>query len=128
MKIMRSLILAGLLVGALGACGDQGEVTVTTAGTGKAPTITTTGPDDSWTPSPVANQPDLTCGSNGNWESVPALENLTVKEATEQAKQDGFKVRILGADGECYGATDDLNYKRINIYSEDGRVVWAQVY
>jgi hypothetical protein len=36
-------------------------------------------------------------------------------------------VRELGADGVCFSHTDDNRQDRINLYSERGVVVWAQL-
>lgn len=53
---------------------------------------------------------------------------LSVEEAESRAKSAGLQVRVLGADGECSGRTDDATSDRVNFYVEAGTVRAAARY
>ncbi|WP_285616655.1 hypothetical protein [Kineosporia sp. NBRC 101677] len=58
----------------------------------------------------------------------PELVGLTVREARKAAPGGGAmgrRFRILGEDGECNDHHLDAYADRINVFVEDGRVIWA---
>ncbi|MCE7081738.1 hypothetical protein [Streptomyces sp. ST2-7A] len=40
----------------------------------------------------------------------------------------GHDIRVLGEDGVCADAHDDLNPNRVNVVVQDGKVIWASMY
>ena len=121
--------LAGLMVVSLAACSDAAGAEVSSPSETPIPKVTRSlGPDDVPTSDRVWPTPDLPCGTALDAKSVPELVGLGVEEATQRAKELNYEVRIVGADGKCGSGTDDLNYKRANLYSEDDRVIWAKLY
>jgi hypothetical protein len=81
------------------------------------------------TGTPPAAPSATTCG----WDEeagtdAPSYRGMTVVAAKDRAASEGFTVRARGADGVCFGGTDDLRSDRVNVYSERGVVVWARLY
>lgn len=64
-------------------------------------------------------------------EGEPMLEEylgLSEAEATEQAETDGYSVRVVGVDGECFAVTMDLRDDRVNLELADEVVIGAAIY
>ncbi len=59
---------------------------------------------------------------------VPAYLGLTEAEATAQAGADGYSLRVVGADGECFAITMDLRDDRVNVELVDGVVIAAAIF
>lgn len=48
-----------------------------------------------------------------------------VKDAETAA---GHNIRVLGENGVCADAHDDLDSKRVNVVVQDGKIIWASMY
>lgn len=60
--------------------------------------------------------------------ALEPYDGLTVSEAEAYAAGQGYVVRVLGEDGQCFDATADQRGDRVNVVVEDGRVVRTKVF
>jgi hypothetical protein len=102
-------ILIAVLALALGACGDD-DTDVTTPGAGGD--------------APMA---EAVCIGD-NEELLPEYVGLSLDEATTRAEDQGYSVRVVGEDGECYAITMDLRDDRVNLELVDDVVVAAAIF
>jgi hypothetical protein len=63
-----------------------------------------------------------------NEELLPEYVGLSLDDATERAEGQGFSVRVVGEDGECFAITMDLRDDRVNLELVDGVVVAAAIF
>lgn len=56
-----------------------------------------------------------------------AIEGLTISEARARATSSGYIVRVVREDSTEFALTMDLNFRRINVAVEAGRVVATHV-
>jgi hypothetical protein len=71
----------------------------------------------------------LPCGDGGpNAIDRPDLSGKSTAEARRAERARGHIVRIVGTDRTCPARTDDLRRDRVNLYSENGIVIWAQMF
>jgi hypothetical protein len=56
-----------------------------------------------------------------------AIEGLTLSEARATATSSGYIVRLVREDSTEFALTMDLNFRRINVEVEGGRVVATHV-
>ena len=56
-----------------------------------------------------------------------AIEELTLPEARARATSSGYVVRLVREDATEFALTMDLNFRRINVEVERGRVVATHV-
>ena len=61
-------------------------------------------------------------------ELLPEYVGLSVDDATERAEGQGFSVRVVGEDGECFAVTLDLRDDRVNLELVDGVVIAAAIF
>lgn len=80
-------------------------------------------------PTPTTPTADeLPCGAPAADELLDEYEGLTENEAAALAGAQVLTVRVVGRDGECFAVTDDLRRDRVNLYLEEGVVVWAAIF
>jgi hypothetical protein len=53
---------------------------------------------------------------------------VTEQQAGDLAAEQGLKVRVAGRDGECYVVDMSYSKGRVNLYLENGLVVWAAIF
>jgi hypothetical protein len=110
MDMRRQLtVLIAVVALALAACGND-DTDVATPGAGG---------DE-----PVAES--VCIGENE--DLLPEYVGLTEAEATERAEGQGYSVRVVGEDGECFAITMDLRDDRVNLELADGVVVAAAIF
>ncbi|GAB6903407.1 hypothetical protein [Kineosporia succinea] len=76
-----------------------------------------------------------------SWPCVPPLDTLNVHgtrsdlageslgDVRALARERGYRLRVFGEDDDCAnGFTDDLDGFRLNVYAQDGKVVWASTF
>jgi hypothetical protein len=105
------LTLIAVLALTLAGCGDD-ETDVATPAAGG---------DDAPTAEPVCI---------GAEEERPMRDyvGLTEQEATDRAADEGYSIRVVGADGECFAITLDLRDDRVNVELADGVVIAAAIF
>jgi hypothetical protein len=61
-------------------------------------------------------------------EAAEPYIGMTVLEAEAEAAKEGYDIRVVGRDGECFDRTADLRDDRINVLVENSRVVRAAAF
>lgn len=105
----------------LGACGDDNTEAVTPAaeGTQRGEGSDGGGGGDA--------MPDPVCIGE-NEERLPEYEGLTPDQAQSLADDQGFTLREVGRDGECFAITMDLRSDRVNIEIASDVVIAAAIF
>ena len=125
MRSIPAAIVAAVLMGAAGCTSSS------TSEPGIAASRAAATPQDSRPAVAMTGTPSATeCGwETGPGTDVPTYRGMTVVAAKDRAISEGLTVREWGADGQCFGGTQDYRPSgRINFYSEGGVVIWAQFY
>lgn len=121
-----SLSLAGCTAGSsAGSPTSTGSSSSPSAGSSQVVATPTSNGSDSDTAAFIRS-----CGLSNNPGNParPDLIGLTLAEVEKRETVKGNKVRLVGEDGTCEAMTDDLRRDRVNVYLEDGHVVWAEVF
>ena len=72
--------------------------------------------------------PSLRCAPEGvEREPVQHFVGLTENAANERAGADGYRVRIVGRDGECFAVSLDAQPDRLNVQIWQGTVTDASL-
>jgi hypothetical protein len=75
----------------------------------------------------AANPAGVCSGGVPGVKDRPDLVGKSVAEVRRTERAAGHQVRIVGSGGSCSGTSDHV-FDRVNLYTEQGIVVWAQVF